>query len=119
LLAMTVMLLWQYLYQHLAFDRGHIVQPLAVVILTMVILHVLIAVLIPMRWPTLRTQFHRKLQDRLNTELTSVYAPLTGQLAADLNADRERVQHYLGEVQSIASWLREREQAASVGQLFG
>jgi energy-coupling factor transporter ATP-binding protein EcfA2 len=119
LLAMTVLLLWRYFYERQTFDRGDIVLPIAVMILTMVTLHILIAVLIPMRWPTLRTQFHRKLLDRLDSELTAAFAALPRELADDLNADRERVEQYLGEVRAISSWLREREQAASVGQLFG
>ena len=105
--------------EKLEFDRGHVVQPIAVVFLTMVILHVLIAVFIPMRWPALRSQFHRKLQSRLDSELTAAYGPLPGQLADDLAADRERTQRYIGDVRNIAAWLQAREQAASVGQLFG
>ncbi|MEI7687340.1 MAG: GTPase [Planctomycetota bacterium] len=118
LLAMTVVLLWKYLYLHGTFDSGDLLLPVAVVVLTMVILHVLIATLIPMRWPSLRMQFHRKLQSRLNAELTSAYAPLPGLVANDLNADRERVLAFLGDVHEVASWLRDREQAISVGQLF-
>ncbi len=119
LLGMTVLLLAQYFLEQRPFDRGDIVLPIAVVFLTMVILHILIAVLIPMRWPALRSQFHRKLQSRLDSELTAAYGPLPGQLADDLTADRERTLRYIGDVRDIAAWLQAREQAASVGQLFG
>lgn len=118
LLAMTAILLWQYLYDKRPFTGGDIFLPLAVPLLTMIILHILIAVLIPMRWPTLRSHFHRRLQGRLETEFASAYSPLPAQVANDLNADRERVLLYLNDVREIASWLQSREHAANVNQLF-
>lgn len=118
LLAMTVVLLWQYFYDHRVFNFTDLILPVAVVVFTMIVLHVLIALLIPMRWPALRSQFHGNLRDRMDTELTAAYAPLPSQLADDLNADRQRVQNYLKEVEAVADWLQTREQAARVDHLF-
>jgi hypothetical protein len=119
LLGMTVLLLWQYLYEHRSFDRGDVILPLAVVFFTMVILHILIAILIPMRWPQLRSQFHSKLESRMETELTSAYSAIPLAVASDILADRERTLQYLGEVKDVATWLKGREQAVGVEQLFG
>jgi energy-coupling factor transporter ATP-binding protein EcfA2 len=119
LLLVTAILLWKYLYEHGTFDRGDLILPLAVPILTMIILHVTIALLIPMRWPTLKAQFQRKLSERLDTELTATYSMLPEKLAEDVAVDRKRALDFMTDVDDVAKWLQTREQAASVNKLFG
>lgn len=119
LLVMVALLLWQYMVDHRPFDRGDVVLPIVVMILTMVVLHTLTALLLPMRWPSLRAEFHRQLRDRTAKDLADAYIALPSQLAEDLLADRKRLLQYQTDVRDIARWLGEREQAATVQQLFG
>lgn len=119
LLTMTAVLLWQYLYDHRPFDSGDIFLPVAVVVLTVILLHALIALLIPMRWRSLRVHFHRTLRDRIEADLTSAYSAVPLAVANDLCADRERTMGYLAEVEKVADWMKSRERAMSVENLFG
>jgi hypothetical protein len=119
LLAMTILLLWQYMMERRPFAFNDLILPLAVVIFTMVTLHVVTALLLPMRWPTLRAEFRDELSNRLSAELTTRYLPLPTDLAHDLLADRHGILQVQEKERETARWLAAREQAAQVGQLFG
>jgi ABC-type hemin transport system substrate-binding protein len=47
------------------------------------------------------------------------YGPLPGQLAEDLLAERRQLDQFHAEIREIASWLSQREQAASIMSLYG
>ena len=51
--------------------------------------------------------------------MTKVYGPLPGDLAQDLLAERRHVEQFVQEIREIATWLAQREQAASISGLYG
>jgi hypothetical protein len=57
-----------------------VVIPLVVI----VIFHLLILLLLPVRWPVIRGQFQEKLGTRLSEELERVYLPIPGEIATEL-----------------------------------
>ncbi len=85
----------------------------------LVLLHVLIALLLPLRWATIRGDFQTRLEKRLLQELENVYGPVPEDVAALLEAERRQVEKLAGETREVASWLRQREQSASVAGLYG
>ena len=85
----------------------------------LVLLHVLIALLLPLRWATIRGDFQARLEKRLHQELENVYGPVPEDVAALLLAERRQVEKLAGETRDVASWLRQREQSASVAGLYG
>jgi hypothetical protein len=93
--------------------------PLIVVLAVLVILHILITVLLPLRWTAIRGEFQRRLQARLTEEMENVYDPLPAQVAEALRAERRQVEQLLGETREVAGWLEQREQAASIAGLYG
>jgi energy-coupling factor transporter ATP-binding protein EcfA2 len=93
--------------------------PLFVVLAVLVILHVLITVLLPLRWTAIRGEFQRRLEARLTEEMEEVFDPLPGRVAEALQAERKQVEQLLGETAEVAGWLEQREQAASVAGLYG
>jgi hypothetical protein len=97
----------------------HFLLPLAVLLTVLVLLHVLIALFLPLRWLAIRGEFQRQLEGRLRGELEQVYAALPGDVARALKAERHQVEHLLGEVREVAGWLQQREQAASIAGLYG
>jgi len=122
LLAACITLLWRY------FDpsgRGYQVQladawlPPVVTLVALIIMHVLITLLLPLRWRVIRSEFRRRLEDRLQAALATVYAPLPGDVAEALRQERERVEALQKETHEVAGWLKEREQSASVVGLYG
>ena len=119
LFAMVALLLWQYFMEKRSFSTGDVLTPLAVVVLTMVILHVLIALVLPMRWPALRAEFRGELVRRLEGDVIAQYLPLPAELAGDLRADRDRALEVRKKVAETTAWLEARERGASVTQLYG
>jgi 50S ribosome-binding GTPase len=92
---------------------------LIVPLLTMVVLHLLIELLLPMRWPAIRGEFRRRLNKRLVESLHDAYAPIPGDVAAALVEDRKRVEQLQADVGEVAEWLAQREQAANIQGLYG
>jgi hypothetical protein len=122
LLAACLALLYRY------FDpgnHGYQVQladallPPAVTLVVLIILHILITLLLPLRWRNIRGEFRRQLEKRLQATLATVYAPLPGDVAEELRQERQRVEALQKETQDVATWLREREQSASIVGLYG
>ena len=93
--------------------------PIFVTLAVLVILHVLIALLLPLRWSQIRGEFKSRLEKRLQQELENVYGPVPEDVAALLLAERRQVEKLAGETREVASWLRQREQSASVAGLYG
>jgi 50S ribosome-binding GTPase len=92
---------------------------LVVPLIVLILLHVLIALLLPLRWATIRAEFKAKLEKRLLQELENVYGPVPEDVAALLQAERRQVEKVAGETRDVASWLQQREQTASVSGLYG
>jgi hypothetical protein len=123
LLAALVNLLWQYFnplgreYHPLGWID--VFLPLIVVLVVLVILHILITMLLPLRWSAIRGEFRRRLEGRLTEEMENVYDPLPLRVAEALREERRRVEDLMGETHEVAGWLEQREQAASVSGLYG
>jgi energy-coupling factor transporter ATP-binding protein EcfA2 len=93
--------------------------PLAVLLSVLVLLHVLIALLLPLRWLAIRGEFQRQLERRLLAELESVYGNLPEDVSRLLSDERHEVEQLLGEVREVAGWLRQREESAAIAGLYG
>jgi hypothetical protein len=88
-------------------------------IAVLIILHVLITLLLPMRWRAIRGEFRRRLEERLQEALAAVYAPLPTDVAEGLRKERERIEALQQQTEQVATWLKEREQSASIVGLYG
>src|SRR5262249_13220927 len=93
--------------------------PFVVLLIVLVLLHLLIALLLPLRWPAIRAEFHRQLGDRLRHELETAYTPLPVELAHALLTDRREADKVIAEAREVAVWLQGREQTASIAGLYG
>jgi hypothetical protein len=89
--------------------------PLTVII----VFHLLILLLLPIRWHAIRGRFLSRLKRRLIEELDRIYLPIPGEIAKALADERKRVDELVSETQKIADWLAERQQAAQVNELYG
>ena len=122
LIAALLVLLWRYfdpLGKGYQFALSDLLLPLGVLLIVLVILHVLIGLLLPLRWNAIRGDFRRRLWQRLREDLEGVYAQIPGDVAEALRAERRQVEQLLADTKEIAQWLEEREQAASVAGLYG
>jgi hypothetical protein len=119
--AMVALLLWGYTMSdpQRGFSPWDLLLPVVVVLLTLVLLHVVIALLLPLRWPAIRAEFEERLRKRLRAEMEQYYGQVPQDLARDIDRERRDVEQLLGEVREVTSWLEQREQAASIVNLYG
>lgn len=117
--AMGTILLWQYTMEGRTFAWGDLLLPAMVVVMVILILHVVISVFLPLRWPAIRAEFIHHLEERLQAELQSAYCPLPGDVVRALEDEKRHVEKLLGETREVAQWLAQREQAASIAGLYG
>lgn len=117
--AMGTILLWQYTMEGRTFLWGDLLLPVMVVLMVMIVLHVVIAIFLPLRWPAIRSEFGHYLENRLQTELESAYCPLPMDVARAMEDEKRQIETLLGEVREVAQWLQQREQAASIAELYG
>jgi hypothetical protein len=94
--------------------------PLVALISVLVILHMLIVMLMPLRWAAIRSEFGRQLTARVQREFEEAYYPAPGEVAEALKQERRQVEKLAGETEEVASWLSEREQSATgIEGLYG
>jgi energy-coupling factor transporter ATP-binding protein EcfA2 len=114
------LLLWR-----IFMERGYephwtiLLSPLTVTLLVLIVLHAMIALLLPLRWRAIRMQFYDQLQKRLRTELEQYYHQLLADIAQEVLAERRQNENFLKEIEEVSKWLAEREQAASIVNLYG
>ena len=116
---MGLVLLWQYIVDQRPFAWGDLLLPVAVMVMMIVVLHVLIVILLPLRWLPIRTEFEKHLEHRLREELEHAYCGIPLDVAEKLLEERKQVEHVLKDLGEVASWLEQREQAASIAGLYG
>ncbi len=122
LLAAIVNLLWHFFDPNNVGYQVHttdILLPFVVLLAVLIVLHILIGLLLPLRWPAIRGEFEAQLDARLRQELDAVYLPLPGEVAEGLRNERRQVEKVAAEAHEVASWLEQREKSASIEGLYG
>jgi hypothetical protein len=119
LLAALIIFLWRYFYDRADIHLPDVLVPLVILLAVLVMLHVLITLVLRLRWPAIRGEFHRRLEQRIRQELESIYAPIPGDVAEALRQERRVIDKISSETAEVASWLHEREQSASIAGLYG
>ena len=92
---------------------------LLIPLMVVAVFHLLIILLLPVRWPAIRDRFREKLDRRLDEELERAYLPIPTDLAATLQDERRLVENLLAETREVAEWLAARQQSAHVKELYG
>jgi len=100
-------------------DTTQLLMPILLTVVTLVLVQVLIAVLLPLKWSAIRGQFHDELGSRLRDELKAVYAAIPADVALVVLEERRTADELLAEVQEVRIWLEERQHAAHIGELYG
>jgi hypothetical protein len=88
-------------------------------LLVVVVFHLLILMLLPVRWPAIRSEFRRQLGARMAAELSRAYLTIPGDVAAAIREERNQVDELIAETKQVSDWLAERQQAARVAELYG
>ena len=88
-------------------------------LMVVAVFHLLIMLLLPVRWPAIRDRFREKLGRRLEEELERGFLPIPAELASALQDERRQIESLLAETREVADWLAARQQAAHVTELYG
>lgn len=114
----VLVLLWRFFVEELTPSVIHVVLPLFVTLGTLILLHLLITLVFPLKWPAIREQFHSVLSERLTAEYERVFLPIPDEITALVHAERRIVEEIAAETREVKSWLAARETAAHVGELY-
>lgn len=112
-------LLWSWLMLESVPGLTSLLIPVGATLLTVIVLHGLILLVLPLRWVKIRGEFHNLLVERLRTSLVRTYTELPSDVARELQGERQQVDRLVREVHDAASWLEQRQQAASITSLYG
>ena len=94
-------------------------MPLYLTLGTLVLLHVLVGTLLPVRWATIREDFRNRLREKLTEQLQGVFSPIPDEVAAAIREEKRQAEALVAETNTVSAWLNDREQAAHIGELYG
>lgn len=97
----------------------HALLPLVALLVVLILLHVLVNLLLPLRWTAIRDEFRKQLEVRVRQELEAVYLEAPGDVATKLLEERRKVEKLISEVGEVGSWLHRREESSGVAGLYG
>lgn len=115
----AAIVLWQYFMLEKIPGLTDILIPFASTLLVMVLLHILIVLVLPLRWVKIRGEFQALLEKRLHTSLSRSYANIPTDLSDELRGERRKVEELGKQVCEVTGWLDQRQQAATVRTLYG
>ncbi|MDB5311128.1 MAG: GTPase Era [Gemmataceae bacterium] len=119
LVATAGIILWNFIVNQETPDLFRMLLIALVPLTVIVVFHLLILLLLPIRWPAIRGEFRTRLGRHLTAELGRVYLPVPGEIAAALQTERKQVETLVAETKQVGDWLADRQQAARVGELYG
>jgi hypothetical protein len=93
--------------------------PLAITLVSLVMLHLIIIFVLPLRWSKIRSEFHDLLEERLKKALSGAFVPIPQDRADALNNERRDIDKLVAQVREVAAWLEQRQQAANIQGLYG
>ncbi len=119
LVGTILVLLYRFFVENWTPEFFHVLLPLYVTLGTLVILHVLVLLFLPVRWRSIRGEFRSRLGTKLRDEFRTAFLSVPDDVAAAVNAEKKEVEAVIAEVREVGNWLRDREDAARVGDLYG
>ena len=120
LLGSLVLILWLFIVDQKVPDSLlYLLSPVYATLAVMVVLHVLILLVLPVRWPAIRGEFRSRLEPKLAAEFRSVFLSIPETVAGLVAEEKRQVEYLMTEAGQIADWVREREQAAKIAELYG
>jgi len=117
--AMGVLLIWQYTMEQRPFALGDLLLPAIVCVLVMAVLHVVVSIVMPLRWQSIRASFEGVLRRRIRAELDGAFQAIPAKKSQEFLAERRQVEKILVETSELAKWLLRHEKEARIGALYG
>jgi hypothetical protein len=118
LVASIILILYLFFVEHEPPTLVMVLLPVYATLGTLVLLHVVIALLLPIRWSAIRGEFRDRLCEKLRDEFQRAFLPVPDEVALAVRNEKKQAEQLASEVQQVAAWLEEREQAAQVSELY-
>jgi 50S ribosome-binding GTPase len=96
-----------------------ILTPFLLTVAVLILFHLLVNWVLPLRWPNIRGEFRRQLEKRIDERLTAAYAPLPGEINEQLAAERRQIGQLLNEADEVRGYVDRQQQAANIEELYG
>ncbi|CAN5287220.1 hypothetical protein BH11PLA2_BH11PLA2_10510 [soil metagenome] len=119
LLASIGIVLWKLTVELNTPSFAFMLMPVYVTVGILVLLHLLVSIVFPVRWAALREDFRKRLERRLADDYERSYLPLPAEVATLVASERTTVETLMKEVQEVKTWLDDIETAANVSELYG
>jgi GTPase Era involved in 16S rRNA processing len=116
----VVMMLWNwFMIKDYQLTLGSVLVPFVLTLAVLMVFHVLIHLLLPLRWPAIRAAFQSRLEDTTRERLAAAFLPAPAAVATELAAERKRVENLAGQVRELTELLEARRQTARIDSLYG
>ena len=93
--------------------------PLYATLVVLILMQMMVALALPVRWGSIRGQFQDRLKRKLTNELGETFLVLPDETATAVRAEKKQAEALLTETKQIADWLQTKEQASQVSGLYG
>jgi hypothetical protein len=105
--------------QDLPWSVVSILTPFLITLVVLVLLHMLVNLVLPLRWPAIRGEFKRQLQRRIDDRLNAAYLLLPGEVNDRLATERRQIEQLLNEADEVRGYLDRQQRAAHIEGLYG
>lgn len=119
LVGSIIFMLYLFFVEQYVPDLARMLLPIYLTLAVLVVLHVVVLVTLPVRWPMIRGEFRGRLEHKVKAELDGAFLALPGDVATAVRDERRAAEHLSAETAAVADWLRDREEAVRVGELYG
>ncbi|MEZ6139871.1 MAG: GTPase domain-containing protein [Zavarzinella sp.] len=118
-IAALIVLLWRYFMKSEIGSVFDIALPFLLTLVVLIFFHLLIALLLPLRWAAVKEDFRQELGTRLQAELLKVYLAIPRDALKNLREERELIQRLQNEIVEIQQWMEKQQQQATIAGLYG
>jgi len=119
LVATILAILWNVIYDRNVPTLFMVVSPFLLTLLVLVLLQIVVNLVLPLRWPSIRSKFRRELVQQLHGHLSDAYLPIPAKVADSLRIERDRIGKIRSEVDEVGGFLESQQRASSIEGLYG
>jgi energy-coupling factor transporter ATP-binding protein EcfA2 len=93
--------------------------PFSAALLVLLVFVLSLNLLLPSRWPAIRSALRRRLREQVLAILREHYLPLLAKLSSNLASEREAIDVLRAEIGAVRSWIENQERNTQVSALYG
>lgn len=117
--AVLTLLWYWFMRSDYAVTLGSALMPFVLTLAVLIMFQIVIHLVLPLRWPAIRSQFRMQLAEQGRERIGAAYLPLPEAVANEVAAERGRVEAMILQVRELLELLTARRQAARIDALYG